>query len=100
MQRKSAEAGAELEAGEGELVGDDGGETGERDLQGVPVEEGDAQQRRREEDEIDGNAEEVERLRRRSRGRGQRWATHDEKKRGNTADAAGARARRGFQVEM
>ena len=64
MQRKSAEAGAGLEAGEGELVGDDGGEADKRDLQGVTVEEGDAQQRQGEQDEIDGNAEEIEGLRR------------------------------------
>ena len=86
--------GAELEAGEAELVDDDGGEPGQRHLQRVVVEEGDAQQRQREQDEIDGNAEEVERLGRWSGRRGQRRSTQDEKKRGNDDNAADARARR------
>ena len=100
MQRKAAEAGAELEAGEGELVGDDGGEAGERDLQGVLMEEGDAQQRRGEQDEIDGNAEEVEGLRRGLGGRGQGRATREEKERGESGDAGGAAARRGLRADM
>ena len=52
----------ELEAREGELVDDDGGEAGQRHLQRVVVEQRDAQQRQREQDEIDGDAEEIERL--------------------------------------
>ena len=52
----------ELEAGEGELVADDGGKAGERHLQRVMVEEGDAQQRQGEENEVDRYADKIEGL--------------------------------------
>ena len=57
VQREAGEASAELEAGEDELVDDDGGEPGERHLQRLVVEDRDADQREREQDEVDRNAE-------------------------------------------
>ena len=54
---RPAQAGAGLEAGEDELVDDDGREPGQRDLQRVVVEQRDAEQRQREQDEIDRDAE-------------------------------------------
>ena len=55
--RQAAEAGARLEAGEDELVEDDGREAGERDLQRVAVEERDAGERQTEQHEVDRHAE-------------------------------------------
>ena len=87
VQRETAEARPELEAGEAELVGDDGGEPGQRHLQRVVVEQRDAEQRQREQDEVDGDAEEIERLGRWPGRGGQRRSArqkqrHDEKGRG------------------
>ena len=63
VQRKTAETGAGLEAGEGELVEDDRREAGERDLERVVMEDRDAEQRQREQDEVDRNAEDKDRRR-------------------------------------
>ncbi len=57
VRAEAGDTGAVLEAGEDELVGRDGGQPRERHLQRVVVEQGDAQQRQAEQDEIDGDAE-------------------------------------------
>ena len=57
VPHEAFEAGAGLEAGEAELVEDDDRQPGQRDLQRVAVENRDADQRQRKEDEIEGNAE-------------------------------------------
>ena len=72
---QAGQAGAVLEAGEAELVERDGGEAGQRHLQRVVVEERDAEQRQREQDEVDRDAQEVKgfgRSRRRGKRRGQK----------------------------
>ena len=55
VQSESGKARAELEAGEGELVDENGRETGERDLQSLVMEDRNADQRQREQDEVDRN---------------------------------------------
>ncbi len=59
VQRKAADTLPELEAGEAELVGDDGDEPHQRHRQRVVVKQGDAEQGQREQDEIDRNAQNV-----------------------------------------
>ena len=54
--------GAELEAGEGELVERDRRQAGERDRERVIVQQRDAEQGQGEQDEVDRDAEQVERL--------------------------------------
>ena len=61
VQGEAGQPGAELEAGEDELVDDDRGEPGERDLQRLVMQDGDADQRQREQDEVDRNPEDVNR---------------------------------------
>src|SRR4029078_6850028 len=51
-----------LEARKAQLVERDGGEAGERHLQRGVVEQGDAEQRQREQDEVDGDADNHNRL--------------------------------------
>jgi hypothetical protein len=63
VQREPGEPGAKLEARENQLVEYNCGKTGERDLQGLVVEHRDAEQRQREQDEIDRNAENEHRRR-------------------------------------
>ena len=62
VQREPAEPAAELEPGEPELVDDDRRQAGERDLQRMVVEQRDPEQRQREQDEVDRNAEQIERF--------------------------------------
>jgi hypothetical protein len=57
MAEEPNEARAELEAGESELVGNDGDEAAERDRQRVMVEHRNAEQRQPEQDEVDRNSE-------------------------------------------
>src|ERR1700752_3047793 len=57
MAEEPNEACAELEAGEGELVGNDGDEAAERDGQRVTVEHRNAEQRQPEQDEVDRDSE-------------------------------------------
>ena len=59
---EAAKPGAEFESGEGELVDDDGGEPGQRHRQRVVVEQRDAEQRQREQDEIDGDSKQQDRF--------------------------------------
>ena len=59
VQREAGEPGAELEAGEDELVERDRRKPGQRDLQRVMMKQRDAEQRQREQDEIDGDAEQI-----------------------------------------
>ena len=65
---EAGEAGAGLEAGEGQLVDDDRGEAGERDLERAVMEQRDAEQRQREQDEVDRDAEDEDRRCGRPRG--------------------------------
>ena len=67
VQREAGEAGAEFEAGEDQLVERDDRKPGQRDVQRVMVEQRDAQQRQAEQDEIDGNAEHIDRPHHRGR---------------------------------
>ena len=53
---EARQAGAVLEARKAQLVERDGGETGQGHLQRVVVEQGDAEQRQGEQDEVDGDA--------------------------------------------
>ena len=55
MAGEAGQAKAGLESGEQDLVGADGDEAGQCDLQRVVVEERDAEQGQREQNEIDGN---------------------------------------------
>ena len=57
VDRQSAKPGAKLEAGELQSVDGDRGQPGERDLQGVVVQQRNAQKRQRKKDEIDRDAE-------------------------------------------
>ena len=82
VQRKAAEAGAGFESRERELVEDDGGEAGERDLERAVMEQRDAEQRQRKQDEVDRNAEDKDR-RRRGRGGGGFGEHRNECGRGN-----------------
>ena len=59
VQAEAREAGAELEAGEGDLVERDRREARERDRERVIVQQRDAEQGQREQDEVDRNAEQV-----------------------------------------
>ena len=61
VQREAGQPGAELEAGEGELVERDRRQPGQRDCERVMMKQRDAEQRQAEQDEIDRNAEEIER---------------------------------------
>ena len=61
MQPESGKAFAGLEAGERELVQHDCREPDQRDGKNVAVEYRDAQQRQREQDEIEGNAKNLRR---------------------------------------
>ena len=56
VQAKAGHAGAGLEAGKQDLVGGDGGQTGESHLQYMVVEQRHPEQRGGKEDEVDGNA--------------------------------------------
>jgi hypothetical protein len=56
MQAKAGQADAGFETGEQNLVGGDGGQPGQGNLQDVMVEERDAEQCCGEEDEVDGDA--------------------------------------------
>ena len=58
VQREARETGAEFEAGEDELVERYRGQSGQRDIERVVVEQRDAEQRQAEQDEIDRDAEE------------------------------------------
>ena len=72
VQRKAGQANSGLEAGEKEFVEDNSCKARERHLQRLVMEDGDAEQRQREQDEIHGNAEHVDRRRSScGRGRGQ-----------------------------
>ena len=51
---EAAQARTVLESGEDHLVDDDRGKPGQRDRQRVAMEQRDAEQRQREQDEIDG----------------------------------------------
>src|SRR6188768_2054581 len=53
---EAAESHTELESGEGHFVDDDGGEAGQRYRQAVAMKQCDAEQRQREQDEIDGDS--------------------------------------------
>ena len=55
VQSEAGHAGAGLEAGKQDLVGGDGGQTGQRYLQYMVVEQCDAEQCGGEENEVDGN---------------------------------------------
>ena len=61
VQAEAGQSGAELEAGEDQLVQDDRGEAGERDLKRAVVEERHAKQGHGEQDEVDRDAEDVDR---------------------------------------
>ena len=76
VQAEAGEPGAGLETGEDQLVEHDRGKARQRDLQRLVMEESDADQRQREQDEVDGDAEHIDRLcRRRLRSRGRRGQT-------------------------
>ena len=49
---QTGQTGAELETGEEDFVGRDGGEAGERDVERLVAEHGNAEQRQREQDEV------------------------------------------------
>ena len=72
VRGEARQAGAVLEAGEAELVERDGGKPGQRHLQRVVVEQRDAEQRQREQDEIDRDAGDKQRLAGRGCGHGRR----------------------------
>ena len=57
---EAGDAGAVFEAGEDQLVDDDGREPGQRDGQRVVMEQRDAEQREREQDEIERGISEHE----------------------------------------
>jgi hypothetical protein len=57
VRAETGDAGAGLEAGEHDLVGGDRHQAGQRHLQYVVMEQGDAEQRRRKEDEVHRDAE-------------------------------------------
>ena len=59
MQPQAGQARALLEARERELVDDDRGEPDQRDPERVVMEKRDAEQRQREQDEIDGDSEKL-----------------------------------------
>jgi hypothetical protein len=61
VQREAAQARAELEAGEDKLVENDGRKTGQGDLQCPVMKDGDARERQTEQDELDRDAEHVDR---------------------------------------
>ncbi len=69
VQGEAGETAAILEAGEDQLVEDDHRKAGQRDLQRLVVKQGDADQRQREQDEVDRDAEYVDGL----TGRGLRY---------------------------
>ena len=78
MLEKSRRARTGLEAGESELVGGDGEETDERHVERLVVEKGDSKQRQREQDEVDGDAGDHDRLGHLAGGGGKRWRQHGE----------------------
>ena len=59
VRNQARQTGAMLEPDEGELVDDDGGKTGERHPERDVVEERDAEQRQREQNEFEGDAEKL-----------------------------------------
>jgi hypothetical protein len=61
VQHEAGEADAEFEAGENQLVEDDRGQPAERDLQRLVMENRDADERQRKQDEIDRDTEHVHR---------------------------------------
>jgi hypothetical protein len=96
VHAEAGEAGAGLEAGEHDLVGGDRHQAGQRHLQYVVVEQGDAEQRRRKEDEIDRDAEQS--------GRGHRCAIgrlrHGRRKQQTERRQPTARQRQGIVPAM
>ena len=59
---EAGEARTVLESGEDEFVDDDGGKPGQRDRKRVAMEQRDAEQRQREQDEVDGYSKHEDRL--------------------------------------
>src|SRR5688572_22802127 len=59
VKRESAQPGAGLEAGEGELVEHDRGEAGQRDGEDMAMEKRDAQQRQREQHKLERDTSEA-----------------------------------------
>ncbi len=62
VMTEASEADAILESGEDEFVRDDRSEAGDRDQQGLMMEQRHAKQGQREQDEFDGNARDKDRL--------------------------------------
>ena len=62
LQRKAAQSLALSEPGEEQLVDGDHGEPGQRNLQRLVMEDGDAEQRQAEQNEINRDAEQVDGL--------------------------------------
>ena len=94
VQAEAGEAGAVFEAGEQELVERDGREPGERDCERVMVEQGDPEQGQAEQDEVDRDAEDIDRRARglagRRRGRGGDEAERQRENEAGIAPSMGA----------